>query len=98
MEYILEIKKFLWSKAFTPRDRISGKSGTRENKIKLKHMPKFEEEKQKRRYGELLEKEAEDLAKILAQKHGIPYLDLSGVTIDLDSLKLVSEAEAREGH
>lgn len=60
-------------------------------------MPKFEEEKQKRRYGELLEKEAEDLAKILAQKHGIPYLDLSGVTIDLDSLKLVSEAEAREG-
>src|SRR3989338_4251903 len=60
-------------------------------------MPKFEEEKQKRRYGELLEKEAEDLAKILAQKHGIPYLDLSGVTIDLDSLKLVPEAEAREG-
>ena len=60
-------------------------------------MPKFEEEKTKKKFEELREKEAEDLAKILAQKYGLPYLDLSRMTIDLDSLKIISEAEAREG-
>ena len=60
-------------------------------------MPKFEEEKTKKKFKELREKEAEDLAKILAQKYGLPYLDLSRMTIDLDSLKIISEAAAREG-
>ncbi len=60
-------------------------------------MVKFEEEKQKKKFKELREKEAEDLAKILAGKYGIPYLDLSRITIDLDSLKILPEAEAREG-
>ncbi|HEY4527873.1 MAG TPA: GspE/PulE family protein, partial [Candidatus Paceibacterota bacterium] len=60
-------------------------------------MPKFDEEKTKKKFEELREKEAEDLAKILAQKYGLPYLDLSRMTIDLDSLKIISEAEAREG-
>src|SRR3989344_1057888 len=60
-------------------------------------MPKFEEEKTKKKFEELREKEAEDLAKILAQKYGLPYLDLSRMTIDLDSLKIISEAEARDG-
>lgn len=60
-------------------------------------MPKFDEEKQKRRYEELLDKEAEELAQVMAQKHHIPYLNLSEVTIDLDSLKLIDEGEAREG-
>lgn len=45
--------------------------------------------------SELRKKEEEDLAKILAQKHKIPYLDLSRITIDLDSLKLIPENEAR---
>ena len=60
-------------------------------------MPKFEEEKAKKRFEELREKEAEDLAKILSKKYGIPYLDLSRMTIDLDSLKILSEKDAREG-
>ncbi|MDP3785289.1 MAG: GspE/PulE family protein [bacterium] len=60
-------------------------------------MPKFDEEKQKKRFKELREKEAEDLAKILAKKYGIRYLDLSRITIDLDSLKILPEAEARAG-
>ena len=43
------------------------------------------------------EKEAEDLAKILAGKYKLPYLDLSTMTIDLDALKLLPEDKAREG-
>lgn len=58
---------------------------------------RFEEEKQKRRYAELLEKEAEELARVLAKKHNLPYLNLLDVTIDLDSLKLIPEKDAREG-
>mgnify|MGYP001576985100 FL=1 len=46
-------------------------------------------------FSELRKKEEEDLAKILAAKHGIAYLDLSRITIDLDSLKLIPETEAR---
>ena len=46
--------------------------------------------------SDLLKKEEEDLARTLAPKHGIPYLDLSRVTVDLDSLKLVPENVARE--
>ncbi|MBI2609763.1 type II/IV secretion system protein [Candidatus Giovannonibacteria bacterium] len=60
-------------------------------------MTKFDEAEGKKKLAELYEKEAEDLARILAQKHAIPYLDLSRITIDLDSLKILSENEAREG-
>jgi len=42
------------------------------------------------------DKEEEDLTQLLSRKYKIPYLDLSTVTIDLDSLKLVPEKEARE--
>lgn len=43
----------------------------------------------------LRKKEEEDLTKILAKKRGLPYLDLSRTTIDVDSLKLISEGDAR---
>lgn len=46
--------------------------------------------------AELRKKEEEDLARTLAPKHGIPYLDLSRVTIDLDALQIMPEAIARE--
>ena len=45
--------------------------------------------------SELRKKEEEDLARILAQKHGLTYLDLSRITIDLDSLKIIPEETAR---
>lgn len=60
-------------------------------------MPKFEEERTKKKFEELREKEAEDLAKVLSQKYAIPYLDLSRITIDLDSLKILQEKDARQG-
>ncbi|MDP3934808.1 MAG: type II/IV secretion system protein [Candidatus Giovannonibacteria bacterium] len=44
---------------------------------------------------ELRKKEEEDLARVLAQKHGLAYLDMSRITVDLDSLKIIPEADAR---
>lgn len=45
--------------------------------------------------SELRKKEEEDLARVFAARHGIPYLDLARITIDLDSLKLIPETDAR---
>jgi type IV pilus assembly protein PilB len=58
-------------------------------------MIRFEEEKQKKKIEELREAEEEDLAKILAQRHNLPYLDISKMTIDLDYLKLIPEEISR---
>lgn len=49
----------------------------------------------KKLYQELLRKEEEDLARALAPKRGIPYLDLSRVSIDVDALKIIPEEQAR---
>ena len=49
----------------------------------------------KKALTELYEKEAEDLAKIIAKKREIPYIDLSRLSIDLDALRLVEEKDAR---
>lgn len=46
-------------------------------------------------FEDLRKREEEDLARTLAPKHGIPYLDLSRVSIDLDSLRMVPEDQAR---
>ena len=43
----------------------------------------------------LRKKEEEDLLKIMAGRRGLPYLDLSKMTIDIDSLKILPEADAR---
>ena len=45
---------------------------------------------------ELRKKEEEDLARVLAGKHGLAYLDMSRITVDLDSLKIIPESDARE--
>jgi len=60
-------------------------------------MADFEESKGKSRFAELRDKEEEELAQIMAKKRGLPYLDLASITIDLDSLKLISEKDARDG-
>ena len=56
----------------------------------------FKEEKQKKQLRELRLKEEEDLAKILAEKYEIPYLDLSTVSINTDALRLIPEKDAQE--
>ncbi len=54
-------------------------------------MVKFEEEKQKKQVEELRAREEENLTKLLAERYGLSYADLSKVTIDLDYLKLIPE-------
>lgn len=56
----------------------------------------FDEDKQKEKIANLQRREEEDLARLLAEKYKIPYLDLSRITIDLDALRLISEDNARE--
>ena len=58
-------------------------------------MVEFQEDKQNQKISELHRKEAEELAQILAKKHGLPYLDLSNLPINTDALRLISESEAR---
>lgn len=56
----------------------------------------FDEEKQRDKIEKLQQREEEDLTRLLAQKYKTPYLNLSRISIDLDALKLIPEAEARE--
>ena len=58
-------------------------------------MVKFDEEKQKKQLTDLRQEEAESVAKILSEKYGVPYVDLSTVSINTDALRLLSEEEAR---
>ncbi|MEA1929532.1 MAG: GspE/PulE family protein [Patescibacteria group bacterium] len=60
-------------------------------------MLKFNDEKDKQRLSELHSQEAERLAQTLATKYKLPYIDLSKVAINTDALRIVPEAEAREG-
>lgn len=59
-------------------------------------MRTFNEEKQEKKVEDLLEKEAEDLAVILSQRYGLQYINLVGVSINTDALRLVDEATARQ--
>lgn len=58
-------------------------------------MVQFNEEKQNKRVEELRRKEEENLVEMLSAKYGIPYMDLSRVSINTDSLRLIPEATAR---
>ncbi|MFZ2484517.1 MAG: GspE/PulE family protein [Minisyncoccia bacterium] len=55
----------------------------------------FDEEKSNERVRALYKKEEEDLASTLSSYHGIPYLDLSTHSINIDGLRILKEAEAR---
>ncbi len=55
----------------------------------------FDEKKRDERLHELLLKEEEQLAEMLAGKYGIEYADLTSKSIDSDALRLVDEPIAR---
>jgi type IV pilus assembly protein PilB len=59
-------------------------------------MVTFDEDKQKKRIDDLRKAEEENLAQILSSKYGIPYLDLTVNPINIDSMRILSEAESRE--
>ncbi|MCI0680184.1 type II/IV secretion system protein, partial [bacterium] len=58
-------------------------------------MVKFQEEKLKEEIEELRLKEEEDVTMMLADKYGIPYIDLTGIPINTDALQLIPEDIAR---
>ncbi len=50
----------------------------------------------KKRVSDLRKKEEENLAQLLSKKYSVRYSDLSGVSINTDALRLISEKVARE--
>jgi type IV pilus assembly protein PilB len=59
------------------------------------NMLEFNEDKQNKRVADLYKQEEEELAQLLSQRYGIPYIDLSRVPINTDALRLIPE---EEGH
>ena len=57
---------------------------------------KFDEDKHKRRLGDLLKQEEEDLVQMLAGKYGVEYTSLVATSISTDALKLIDEAVSRK--
>lgn len=62
----------------------------------IEGMPKFAEEKTKLKLSVLKMKEEEDLARILSQKYGFAFVDLTQEAISTDALRLIPEATSRE--
>lgn len=58
-------------------------------------MPQFDDTKVTSQLSELHRKEEEDLVRALAPKYELQYVDLHGITIDTDALRIVSESDAR---
>lgn len=56
----------------------------------------FNEDKQRRRLDDLHKREEEDLVQLLSAKYGIEYINLLGISINLDALRIINEEEARE--
>ncbi|PJE64226.1 MAG: hypothetical protein COU90_03960 [Candidatus Ryanbacteria bacterium CG10_big_fil_rev_8_21_14_0_10_43_42] len=59
-------------------------------------MTEFSEDEVDEHLRELHIKEGEDLARMLAEKYGIPYLNLDTISIDTDSLAVIPESIARD--
>lgn len=59
-------------------------------------MVEFDEEKQQKRIEMLHDKEQEELANILSDKYGLKYVDLSVISIDPRSLRLISKEHAQK--
>ncbi|MEK7604382.1 MAG: type II/IV secretion system protein [Patescibacteria group bacterium] len=55
----------------------------------------FDTTKEGDKLAHIREREEEDLARILSEKYGIPYVDLSLKAIDSDALRVIPEEEAR---
>lgn len=55
------------------------------------------DQEQQQKMKDILAREEEEVTQLLAQKYGLPYVDLINVVIELDYLKLIPENKAREG-
>lgn len=64
----------------------------------IEMMQKFDEDKHNERMGMLLRKEEDALIESLSAQYGYPYLDLRGVTINPEAIKVIPEQEARDSN
>ena len=55
----------------------------------------FDEDKQNKRVDTLRKQEEEVLAETLSSKYGVPYVDLTVTSLDVDALRVISEEDAR---
>ncbi len=58
-------------------------------------MSDFPDDKARRKLDQLRRQEAEDSARRVAERSGIPYVDLSVLPIEIDALKIIPEKDAR---
>ena len=58
--------------------------------------PLFDTDAENAKLAGFREKEEEDLVRVLSEKYGIAYTDLTVVPINMDALRLIPEKEARE--
>lgn len=56
----------------------------------------FDTKETDKKLAEMREREEEDVAHILSEKYGMPYVDLGLIQIDNDALRLIKEQDARE--
>ena len=57
--------------------------------------PHFDTKSEDAKLAQVHEREEEDVARILSDKYGISYADLSLTEIDNDALRVIPEAAAR---
>jgi len=57
----------------------------------------LKDSKTDKQLADIRQKEAEDLAKILALRHGVEYMNLSAITINPSAVRIVDEKTARAG-
>lgn len=58
-------------------------------------MPQFDEQEQEKKLGALHRSEEENLMAVLAAKYGHQYINLNGISINTDALRLLDETTAR---
>lgn len=56
----------------------------------------FDHSLEEERLAHVRAEEEEDLVRILSEKHGIPYTDLSFVPVNMDALRIIPEFDARQ--
>lgn len=61
------------------------------------YMQAFKDDTIKLIYGKAKEVEDEDLAQNIATQYGLPFIDLTGYTIEFSALGVIPEADSREG-
>src|SRR3990167_747241 len=62
----------------------------------IAYMVVFADDEQQKRLDFLRKREEEELAQVLSGKYGVEYIDLSLVAVNVDALRVITEAEAKD--